>query len=148
MMKKYVHVVFVFLLGLVACLNVNGQAKIHVFKFNDGSVIRGMSSNGKWAVAFGPSAADGGKYLYPKLINVTTDEVKELLTDEELAVVSECDATGVSDDGSIIAGSHNGIPAVYINNKWAELPIPEDAGFGSGLLAALTPDGRYAVGRL
>lgn len=146
-MKKGVYKIFLFLLGLLACPSVHAQEtakpKLHLFNFEDGSTLQRISDNGRWAVACGPSAANESMDFYPKLINVDTDEVTELVDDD---AVQESGAYDVTDDGTMVVGSYNEKPAVWLRGQgWINLPLP--AGWSSGRVQAVTPDGKYAVGK-
>lgn len=147
-MKKSIYAAVLFLLGLFVChlshAQNPGKPRIHQFIFEDGATIHKLSDNGAWAVACGPSADDATMDLYPKLIHIATDEVKELCDDP---MVPECAAYDVTDDGNMVVGTYNGKPGVWLRAKgeWQNLPLPE--GWSSGCIQAVTPDGKYAVGR-
>lgn len=145
-MKRVTFKLFPVLLGLVAChfshAQNGGTPQIQRFIFDDGATIQKVSDNGKWAAAYGPSAADETKDLYPKLINTTTGEVKNLCEDN---TVLECAAYDITDDGMAV-GIYNSRPAVWTQARgWQNLPLPE--GWSTGRVYAVTADGRYAVGR-
>lgn len=148
-MKRLTFRAILLLLGLLLCTGVQaqtGNVQLNNYIFNDGSTIRGMADNGQWAVAYGPSATNGSMYHYPKLINVKTKEVINLLNDAEMQSVQSCYGNDVTDNGTTIVGEYNGKPAYWTKGKgWKTLPLP--TGWTQGQADALTPDGKYAVGR-
>ncbi len=120
------------------------KPKFHVFQFADGSTLQNMSDNGLWAVAAGTYAEDESKSAYPKIINLTTDEVNALdIPDDVLG----CGLSDITNNGSMAVGNYNNQPAVYLaaTNRWISLPTPEDWRT-SGNVNAVTPDGQLAVG--
>ena len=121
-------------------------AKLSKVEFSDGSVFRGLSDNGAWAVAYGVNQASS-TYAYPKIINVATSEITELLSADETSAAGECWVNDVTNDGQKVAGSYQGQPAVFdmTSKTWTLLTLPE--GCSGGLVHAVTGDGHYAVGR-
>lgn len=135
-------VVFSTILSLPINLNAQSSDIIHSFVFDDIAVFYNLSDNGKWGVAVG---MEDVLWRYPKLMNLETDEVTELLTGDDYSNAS-AGAFDVTDDGSIIAGSYDDKPAVYFveSERWSLLEIPDSA--VSGICEFITPDGHYAVG--
>lgn len=143
------------LLAIIGCIagsrataQETGSAVFHHFNFEDGANIRNMSDNGKWAVCFGTNGSDATNWDYPRLINLTTNEVT-LLPTEDTATGSavNCAATDVTDDGSTVVGCYNGLPAVWmVNRGWVTLPLPS-AMWSGGVVEAVSSDGKYAVGK-
>lgn len=119
---------------------------LNVYNFQDNSCIQGLSDNGRWAVSYGTNPADGSRYTNARLVHVETGEVIALgLVDDETVPVS-CIATDVSDDG-VVVGGYKERPAVWTKEKgWQNLAVP--AGWTTGEAYAVTPDGKYAVGRM
>lgn len=113
---------------------------IRTFSFADRAFIGAMSDNGHWAIAKGTSQSAG----IPKIVNIDTQEW-QYLGKEDLGQ----QAYDVTDDGKIAVGTINGLPAYYKVDKgeWVTLPIGSTE-FTGGSLAAVTPDGHYAVGRI
>ena len=114
---------------------------LNVYKLTDQTCIRGMSDNGLWAVAYGVSPSGG--YDYPQLIDVKNSRIVDMKGED--ALMTEGTANDVTDDGSIVVGSRNEKPAVWSSEGWKELPLP--TGWVQGVVSAITPDGKWAVGR-
>lgn len=103
--------------------------------------IRCISDNGKWGVVTVDGAQDGD--ILPGgsiLVDLTT--MKETKLNEE----NYSGANDVSDDGNIVVGLVNGVPAYYTvsEGKWTKLKLP--LSYNTGYLNSVTPDGHYAVG--
>ncbi len=147
------------LLLLIGCLlttaTLNAQStnspKVQKYQFPDGAVVYGLSDNGKWAVA--TSAGETYSESAPRLINVETNEVQDILSaDHEGA---SCIVKDVTDDGEIVVGSYDHSPAYwrktpltegeFAGQEWIPLQIPDN--WSSGYAQAVTADGKYAVGR-
>lgn len=108
-------------------------------------ILSRLSNNGKWAVSESGSVTDGdlrpiGGYIY----NMENYEQTPVTSESGYAGVSD-----VSDDGNIVVGECNGLPAYWDKRtgSWTILAFKE-AGFDHGRLNAVTPDGRYAAGVL
>lgn len=148
-MRSLIFKAILLFTGLHFCLCAQAQAsdvQLNKYVFKDGSTIRGMSDNGLWAVAYGPSTTNGSLYNYPKLINVKTKEVISLLDENSTETVHSCFGDDVSDDGKTIVGELNGKPAFWKSGTgWKTLPLP--VGWTEGLVDGITPDGKYGVGR-
>ncbi len=126
------------------CLAANAQADMKpqfINPLQDGSmIISRISDNGLWGVSETASTTDGD--IRPKggtLINLTTLELKSISHGSGFSGVSD-----VTDDGSIVVGECEGMPAYWKSDGWHKLSIP--TGFTGGRLSAVTPDGHYAVG--
>lgn len=142
--RVFLSVVIGVLGGLPALSDNVSEPVLSVFNYGDNTCIRGMSDNGKWIVMYGVSAADGSKYANAKLIDVA-NKIKYDLTPENVPD-GACAANDVTDDGRLVVGSAGEKPAVWTaDGGWRELPLP--SGWTSGQADAVTPDGRYAVGR-
>ncbi|MDE5941364.1 MAG: Ig-like domain-containing protein, partial [Muribaculaceae bacterium] len=106
-------------------------------------VITKMSNNGKWMVSETAGEQDGN--IRPGggvLINIDNPTMKYTLSHSSgLAGVGD-----VTDDGSLVVGECQMKPAYWLTatGEWTTLPLP--AGFTTGRLNAVTPDGKYAVG--
>lgn len=146
--KNFVYSLLAALLvlgGITASAQSSPTVSMEKIEFGDGSVFRGMSDNGLWATAYGVDAASSA-YKYPKLINMLTAEVTELLTDSENEQIGECWACDVNNDGTKVVGCYDGKPAVWTkaDNKWTTLKTTLTA--TGGHARAITGDGKYAIG--
>lgn len=127
----------VMLNGICASAQPLPGIKILKIAYPDGAIVSRLSDNGKWAVAqVGMSEAI--KDASPRIINVDTQEDTPLT----IGAVA-CD---ISDDGNIVVGNYQGCPAWWNNSEgeWHSISVPEP--YNEGTFAAITPDGRYAVG--
>lgn len=105
-------------------------------------VISQMSDNGKWAVT-STAGEEGALETVGALLFEVGETCKKYTITHSSGL---CGASDVSDDGNIVVGSANMRPA-YLNRatgEWTLLPLPE--GYSGGALAAVTPDGKFAVG--
>lgn len=150
-MKKSVFLLFLFILGVNAFVTVSAQENntpvVHRFIFENGINLQQLSDNGAYATAIGKNAADESIPSYPQLIETSSGTVTDLCTEEENLSGTAYAAMDVTDDGSMVVGTYNGLPAVWMksSNKWVNLPTA--AGYSTtGTINAITPDGKYAVG--
>lgn len=135
-----------------AMLSVSGMAEAQTgetarlvrYDMSDGSVIRGMSDNGKWAVAYGSNAAN--EYSFPKIVDVASGVMTEVLAGSDFESGTPALINDITDDGKMAVGSYAGMPAYYNTETktWTKLSLP--LGFAAGKINAVTPDGHYAVG--
>lgn len=140
-----------FLLGIAGVLSCTVSSAqdveapdLSIYNFNDQSCIMSMSDNGDWAVSYGVSASDGTRYTNARLINTRTKDATVLGLENDESTPLACDARDVSDDG-LVVGSYKECPAIWTKDAgWTNLPAP--TGWTNGYAAAVTPDGRYAVG--
>lgn len=150
--KLFMKVCFMLGMGLPMCQNIVAQETagtpiLNAYTFSDGSLLHSMSNNGKWAVAYGADAA-ASAYSFPKLINLETQEVKDLLSESELNNISgEATATDVTDDGNIVVGSKEGKPGYWTISTGKFTTVKLATNTIGGRINAVTPDGRYAVGQ-
>lgn len=119
--------------------------QLKTFSFNHPVSLQSVSNNGLWAVASGTNTDNASLYDYPYVIDLTTKEAKYLLTEEETNKGAIAATFDVADDGETMAGCYNDRPAVYKNGKWSLLPVPVPN--MSGKANAISPDGRFIVGR-
>jgi hypothetical protein len=113
------------------------------FTFQDGAILTKLSKNGHWALAQqGTSAVETGST--PKLVNLLTSEVLELSSDTAMS----CTVNDVTNDGNIVVGEYGGQPAYWSRStgEWTTLPVTGI--WNSGIVNAVTPDGKRAVGTL
>ena len=82
---------------------VTPEARLTKYGMSDGSVIRGISDNGKWAVAYGSNGATS-EYSYPKLVDVENGVVTELLSASDAESGTASQANDVTDDGKMVVG--------------------------------------------
>lgn len=112
-----------------------------------GGALSAMSANGKWAVGDAVNPGNSSQKAFPRLVNADSGETVELFSEEEGLQQLPMSATCVSDDGKTVAGSYMGLPAFWREGSgWSALCLPSGI-YDGGLVSALTPDGRYAVGR-
>ena len=95
-----------------ALAQVTPDARLTKYGMSDGSVIRGMSDNGKWAVAYGSSSATS-EYSYPKLVDIEKGVVTELLSASDIESGTPSQVNDVTDDGKMVVGGKSGKPAYY-----------------------------------
>lgn len=114
----------------------------HIAPAAENSQVMAVSDNGLWGVA--RTSGDDGSYYDPRLIDIANGKTINLF--EGTTLIG--DASDATDDGKIVAGSYQGTPALYYTDtkKWEKLPIPTDRQFNYGLVSAITPDGKLAVG--
>ena len=124
---------------------VTPEARLTKYGMSDGSVIRGISDNGKWAVAYGSNGATS-EYSYPKLVDVENGVVTELLSASDAESGTASQANDVTDDGKMVVGGISGTPAYYNTEtkQWVRLEVT--LGNTGGRVMAVTPDGKYGVG--
>lgn len=140
-----------FLLGIVGMLVCTPSVAqdvaapdLSLYNFNDQSCIMALSDNGDWAVSFGSSASNGERYTNARLINTRTKDVTVLGLENDESVPLACSANDVTDNG-LVVGMYKDVPAVWTSaDGWTNLSTPD--GWTDGNAAAVTPDGRYAVG--
>lgn len=138
--------------ALWTCLAAIGQAQqgiqIHSFTFDDSAILNSMSDNGQWAVADAANPSNSLLRIHPRLIDLSGESpvIIELCADIDEASVVSAQANDVTDDGNLVVGSFNGMPAVWsrTTHAWTTLPLSSSA--GSGSVHSVTPDGHYAVG--
>ena len=126
-----------------------GKPVVHSYAFDDGGILTGMSDNGLWAVASATNSSNTLILENPRLLGV--DSGTELLLSEgyEEGESLNCGANDVTNDGNVVVGRFGGLPAVWrrtgeTSGAWAQLPVPD--GYDGGVVNAVTPDGKYAVG--
>ena len=110
--------------------------------------LNNMSANGLWAVGDAVNPGNSSFTAFPRIVNASTGESVDLFTEEQSLMGTVMGASCVSDDGKTVAGNFDGYPAVWKEGKgWTSLPRPKGR-YNGGLVSAMTPDGRYAVGRV
>lgn len=136
-----------FLLGVLFlaahCTYAQPKAELIKLVCADGARVQKVSDNGQWLV--GSYVDDAGNGVNAHLWDIRGEEVIDHLLSEE---GEKCNALDVTDDGSIVVGSYDLMPAYYKNNEWIELPLPEGVLDGplTGEVRSVTPDGKTMVG--
>ncbi len=110
--------------------------------------LHSMSANGQWAVGYAANPENSSYAAFPRLVDAETGTVVELFTPQEgeqnLMISAKC----VTNDGTLVGGSYLGMPSIWKESEgWVILPFPDES-CTSGEVTAITPDGRYAVGRI
>lgn len=117
----------------------------HKYSFSDAGIVMVMSDNGQWGLStYGTS--DNSSTDQAKLVEIATGEYTTIRTDDDVTSGYECSANDVTDDGEIVVGSYQGLPAYWTKSTltWTTLELPEAN--SSGYVFAVTPDGLYGVG--
>ncbi len=113
-----------------------------------GGSLSSMSPNGQWAVGDAVNPANSAYMAFPRIVNTTTGETIELYGESEGLQQAPMGATCVSNDGKTVGGNYYGYPAVWKEGKgWTSLPRPAGR-YDGGMVSSITPDGKYAVGRV
>ncbi len=138
-MKKMLLIPFLTtLLLLNAFVSVSQEATLVPLIASDNSIVRSVSSNGLWATGYYNSDGfDFGATLW----NLSTyEEIK--LSDPNMPSA----ANAVTNDGQIVVGSYNDMPAYWQDGVWTFLPLPIEEGIGE--VTTVTPDGSIMAGRV
>ena len=126
---------------------VTTTPKLYRFVFENGINLQQLSDNGAFAVAIGQNAADESIPAYPQLIYTKTGNITNLCTNEENLSGTAYAAMDVTNDGSMVVGSYNNSPGVWLKSSGTWVNLPKVAGYSSGgCIHAVTPDGKFAVG--
>lgn len=113
-----------------------------------GGSLSSISPNGQWSVGDAVNPDNSAITAYPRIVNVATGENIELFTADEAMMSTPMGATCVSNDGKTVGGSYNGTPAIWKEGTgWKNLPMPQQK-YNAGTVTAITPDGKYGVGRV
>ncbi len=112
-----------------------------------GGSLNQMSANGQWAVGDAVNPGNSSFMAFPRIVYVPNGETIELFTESEGLQQAPIGANCVSNDGKTVGGNYMGLPAVWKENKgWSYLEMPKGK-YDGGMVSAITPDGKYAVGR-
>lgn len=134
---------------LLACsvwsVNAQSEGEVKVFISDYQSRVLGLSDNGRFAVG---SAVEDSRAVYPFIWNIednTQIYLRQSPDSEELCKYG--DAKDVTDDGKIIVGEFDNLPALYYveTGEWKTLPLPSDE-YVTGWGQKITPDGVYVIG--
>ncbi len=113
-----------------------------------GGSLNSMSANGLWAVGDVANPGNSAYTAFPRIVNATSGEVTELFDESQGLQQTPMGATCVSNDGKTVVGNYYGYPAVWKEGKgWTSLPRPAGR-YDGGTVSGITPDGKYAVGRV
>lgn len=131
---------------MTALAQSDTQPVVRTFSFDDQGIINRMSNNGKWAAVDAANPANALMHTNPRLLDLTTGQATNLCEGMDGATLISAAANDVTDDGRIVVGELNGMPAMWRKTKgaWTTLPVEPDC--GGGYVCAVTPDGHYAVG--
>ena len=116
------------------------------YDFSDYGIVTVMSDNGQWGLStFGVS--DNEYSDQTKLVDITTGEYTTIRTDDDVTAGYTASANDVTDDGEIVVGSYNGVPAYWTKSTltWTTVELPSEN--SSATITAVTPDGKYGVGQ-
>lgn len=137
------------LMAGVACLSASAQQPIiKKYTFSDHSYVSRMSDNGKWAVT---SSGSQDIVCTPKLLDLTSGK------DINIGSATNNEITNdVTNDGTIVVGQCQGMPAYWskADGQWHSLELKSSQAnhqvgkLTMGVVAAVTPDGKYAVGQV
>lgn len=115
-----------------------------IHQLPSGTVLSRLSDNGQWGISQKGGETEQGE-LYSnggEIWNIKT------MTSTSVAMPKSGIASinDITDNGNIVVGSCDGLPAIYnvSTGQWTLLPLPSGATRGS--LLAVTPDGSRAVG--
>lgn len=130
--------------SVLACFGAQSVPFPTIHPLPSGSHICQLSDNGRYGISQSGGETDAGELLDQggEIWDIETMTSKTVaLPASGVAAIND-----VTDDGNIIVGSCDGVPAVYNveQGKWTTLPLP--AGTNGGVLIAVTPDGSRAVG--
>lgn len=106
--------------------------------------LSALSNNGLWGISQSGGETESGE-LYSNGGSVW--DIKTLTpTEVTLPKSGIASISDITDDGQLVVGSCDGLPATYnmATRQWTTLPLP--AGTTGGNLLAVTPDGAKAVG--
>ncbi len=113
-----------------------------------GGSLNSMSANGQWAVGDAVNPGNSTFMAFPRKVNTSTGETIELFTEDEGLQQTPLSATCISNDGKTVGGSCYCLPGVWKEGKgWISLEMPSKK-YNGGQISAITPDGKYAVGRV
>lgn len=145
-MKNILSIAICAILGLGSSVAQNAPV-FHKYSFEDGAIINGMSDNGKYAVANAHGVDNSLMQNGARLIEIDTDAVTDLAKGYTSNDYMSMGTADVTDDGSIVVGEFDHYPAYWSKStgKWTQLPCEESEYYGD--VRAVTPDGKYAVGR-
>lgn len=127
-----------------ACFGSSAATFPTIHPLPSGTHICQLSNNGNYGISQSGSETDEGELLDcgGEVWDIKTMTSKAVsLPESGVAAIND-----ITDDGNLIVGSCDGMPATYsvTQGKWTTLPLP--GGTNGGVLLAVTPDGSRAVG--
>ncbi|MBR4070115.1 MAG: Ig-like domain-containing protein, partial [Bacteroidaceae bacterium] len=145
-MKKTLSIIVCALLSICSAWAQEGPV-IKKFIFDDSAIINGMSDNGQYACANAFNAEDALIQTGARLIEIDTETVTDLAANYSAGSYASMGTADVTNDGSIVVGELNHKPTYWskASGKWTNLPCEDSEWYGE--VNAITPDGKYAVGR-
>lgn len=145
-MKKTLSIIVCALLSICSAWAQEGPI-IKKFIFDDSAIINGMSDNGQYACANAFNAEDALIQTGARLIEIDTETVTDLAANYSAGSYASMGTADVTNDGNIVVGELNHKPAYWskASGKWTNLPCEDSEWYGE--VNAITPDGKYAVGR-
>ncbi len=150
-MKQIFDIKFIFM-GIFATLSLTMVAEdtpnILTVQPLYGGSLNALSANGQWAVGDAVNPGNSAYMAFPRIVDTDSGETIELFSENEGIQQTPIGATCVSNDGKTVGGSYYGYPAVWKDGKgWESLQMPKGQ-YNGGTVSAITPDGKYAVGRV
>lgn len=131
-----------------AVLNAQKSPEIVTLPALNGGAFKSMSQSGEWLVGDATNPADESTRAYPRIYNTLTGKETRLFTAEQDKSGIDMGANCVSNDGKTVGGNFESMPAVWTETGgWKKLPVSVKNAV-MGTVSAITPDGRYAVGRV
>lgn len=145
-MKKTLSIIVCALLSICSAWAQEGPV-IKKFIFDDSAIINGMSDNGQYACANAFNAEDALIQTGARLIEIDTETATDLAANYSAGSYASMGTADVTNDGNIVVGELNHKPAYWskASGKWTNLPCEDSEWYGE--VNAITPDGKYAVGR-
>lgn len=142
MKRTFVFSVWAFI-SVLGCLAQSGSPVLKTLEIPFGTIV-GMSDNGRWAVYDDDNdGVDGGCAV--NVYDLTEGTVKKLSDGSEGDNVHLSD---ISDDGMVVAGSYNNVPAFFKDGRWTVLPMPAGTRGYGGKVSSMTPDASVMVGMI
>ncbi len=142
-MKKIFFTTLMYV-GACCSMTASSAAFPSVRPLPAGTIVSALSDNGLWGISQSGGETESGE-LYNNGGSVwdiqTLTSTDVLLPKSGIASIND-----ITDDGKLVVGSCDGLPATYdmVSQKWTTLPLP--SGATGGNLLAVTPDGKRAVG--
>lgn len=148
-MKRYILAIAAASFAAVSAIGSTAYPAPQISVISDntyGGSLDRMSDNGRWAVGHGKSLISDGAYSFPRLYDISSGEIRYLFTPEEENTVAVMTACDVTDDGSVVVGSYDNLPAVWraATGEW-EI-VENNHEYVNGQIERVTPDGRLAIG--
>lgn len=141
-MKKITFFIFTVLWLFNISLKSQSTVTLKAVKFPEAANFTALSNNGEWATAKGVNDENSSMNAYPYLVNVSTGELTKLW-DNDMDYIGAWDVT---DDGQVVVGDLDNMPAIYDVNSgdWKELYTDSNINYGTA--RSVTPDGKYIAG--